>query len=176
MFQAGDREVIWVMRSAIVLTAVMAVVIALTVDSVYVLLYLIGDFGGVLVFPQFLCAVHLVNTNTYGSFLSFVLVIILRFGGGDPNLGISPFIKYPFYSDIYGQLFPYKTFTMLCSIIILVSASYLSRYLFMRGILPAWMDFFRCFKVYAEKQEEEISMNENYNAKDPMLNSETEPN
>lgn len=145
--QAGEREIVWVIRATIVITAVISTVIALTAKSIYTLFYLIGDFGGVIMFPQFLCAVYLTDSNTYGSLLGFIVGIVLRIGGGDYLLGIRPFIKYPFYHDIHGQLFPFKTFAMVCTFLVIVGVSYLAKVLFRRGMLPAWMDVFRCFEI-----------------------------
>ena len=136
----------WVIRVFVVLTAATSTVIALTADSIYSLFYLIGDLGGVILFPQFLCAVYLPSTNTYGSLFGFVAGILLRIGGGDYFLDIPPFIKYPYYSEILGQLFPFKSFSALCTFLVIVCTSYLAKFLFVKGRLPEWMDVFRCFK------------------------------
>ena len=150
---------VWVLRVTVVIAAVAATAIALSADSIYALFYLLGDFNGIIMFSQLVCAVHLKNANTYGSLFALIIGVVLRIGGGDPFIGIPAFIKYPYYSEIYGQLFPFKTFAIVLSFIILVGVSYLAKFLFEREILPAKLDIFRCFQRGDDnKQEENISM------------------
>ena len=78
--------------------------------------------------------------NPYGSFFAFVVGLILRFGGGEPTLELEPFIYYPWYDEENGQIFPYKTFSMLVSLVVIVTVSYLFKVLFDKGILPAKLD------------------------------------
>ena len=154
------------MRVTVVIAATVSTAVALAVNTIYGLFNLIGDFQGLLLFPQLFCAVFLTNANTYGSLLAIVVALILRIGGGDYLLGISPFIKYPYYSDIYGQLFPYKTLAMVCSFATIVIVSYLTKFLFEREILPASMDFLHCFHSYDIKRgNQAIPMEEKYSEK-----------
>lgn len=155
LMQAGDKEMVWVLRVTVVLAAAASTAVALAADSIYALFYLIGDFNGVVMFSQLVCAVHVTNTNTYGSLCALVVGLLLRLGGGDSLVGIPSFIKYPFYSDIYGQLFPYKTFALFCSFLALICVSYFTKFLFEKEILPAKMDFFHCFQSDDVKREEE---------------------
>lgn len=64
--------------------------------------------------------------------------------GGEPLLGFAPVIKYPFYSDELGQLFPYRTASMIGALMMQVVASLCATFLF-RNVLPSGCDFLRCF-------------------------------
>ena len=151
------------MRVTVVIAATVSTAVALAVKSIYGLLYLIGDLQGLLLFLQLFCAVFLTNTNTYGSLLAIVVALILRIGGGDYLLELSPFIKYPYYSDIYGQLFPYKTLAMVCSFATIVIVSYLTKFLFEREILPASMK-----GKHTEKSENNQSKAKNNEVKENL--------
>ena len=59
-------------------------------------------------------------------------------------LGIPVLIKYPFYSEEDGQLFPYKTLSMLVTLSCILLFSFVTKYVFEHGILPARMDVFMC--------------------------------
>ena len=167
----------WVMRVTVVIAATVSTAVALAVNSIYGLLYLLGDLAGLFLFPQLFCAVFLTNANTYGSLLAIAVALILRIGGGDYLLELSPFIKYPYYSDIYGQLFPYKTLAMVCSFATIVIVSYLTKFLFEREILPASMDFLHCFKSYdITKGSEVISMKGKYTEKSENNQSKAKNN
>ena len=87
---------------------------------------------------QLLCVVHF-NPNTYGSVCAFVLGLILRLGGGEPAFKLDPFIFYP-----GGSNFPYKTFSMLVSLLALLIVSFIVQHLFEARIIPSKYDFFRC--------------------------------
>ena len=139
--KAGDRELRIVQIIAMFIVATISTVVAILVDTVYGIFILTADIVYVIVFPQFVCAVFIPFTNTYGSFFGFIVGIILRFGGGEPSLNLQPFIKYPFYDG--EQLFPYKTFAMLCSFLTVLLVSFLAKVLFEKGIIPPNWDISR---------------------------------
>ncbi len=113
-----------------------ATILAIFVNTVYGIFILTADIVYVVIFPQFTCAVFVPHVNPYGSFVGFAVGTILRFGGGEPALSLEPFIKYPFYDENLGQLFPFKTLAMVASFVTIVTVSLLSKVLFERGILP----------------------------------------
>ena len=141
------------MRAAVVVSAIISTSVALSIKSIYWLLFLLGEVQYSIMVSQFLCAVFLPKTNTYGSIAAIAVGLVLRIGAGDPLLGIPTVIKYPFYSDIYGQLFPFKTLCMLSSLATLVAVSYLARFLFLSGTLPLSADFLRRFRECSSKKE-----------------------
>lgn len=157
-FQASTREVMWVMRIAIFVVGAIATVMALSVDSVYTLWYLCSDVVYVTLFPQLCCVIYFANTNTYGSFIGFVVGIVLRVLGGETSLGIPVVIKYPYYTNQDGQRFPFRTLSMLCAFVSILLVSYVMRFLFLRNILPRKLDFLYCFREYDLKKTESKEM------------------
>jgi len=145
---ASEKEVVWVMRIAIFGVGAAATAMALAVDSIYSLWALCSDLVYVILFPQLCCVIYLNGTNTYGSFLGYVLGLVLRVGGGEDTIGIPPVIKYPYYNDTDGQLFPFRTLSMIVSFVTIVVVSYSLKFLFEREILPLSLDFLHCFRKY----------------------------
>jgi len=142
---ASDNELKWVIRVSIIVIGGMVVLLALTVNSVYGLFYLSGDFVFVILFPQ-LCAVIYGDPNTYGSLLAYIVGLILRLGGGEPFFNLKPFINYP-----GGVYFPYKTFSMIVSAITLVVVSKLAKYVFSNKYLDAKWDILECNLAHGGK-------------------------
>ncbi|KAK6042800.1 high affinity choline transporter 1 domain protein [Cooperia oncophora] len=144
------RWVILVMRFAIVAVGVMATVMALTIQSIYGLWYLCADLVYVILFPQLLCAVYLKNSNTYGSLAGYAVGLILRLSGGEPLVGLPAMVHYPMYTDGI-QYFPFKTASMLSSLVCIFGVSRLSEHLFTTGqISPEW-DVLGCVVVPSER-------------------------
>lgn len=166
--KASEKEVIWVMRIAIFGVGAAATTMALLVDSIYTLWALCSDLVYVILFPQLCCVVYLRGTNTYGSFLGYVVGIVLRFGGGEKAIGLPLFIKYPFFDEEANeQLFPFRTLAMIASFVTIVVVSYSLRFLFHREILSLKLDFLRCFREYdMEGEGKKLQGNRDY----PMAN------
>jgi high affinity choline transporter 7 len=55
------------------------------------------------------------------------VAVILRFGGGEPVLGLPMFLPYPRVED-GASLFPFRTLAMVCSLATILIVSYLSRH------------------------------------------------
>ncbi len=142
--QASEVELLWVMRIGIVLVGVVAAILGLVITSVYELWFLCSDFVYVVLFPQLFCVVYFSKCNTYGSLLGYILALFLRLGGGDPTLNISPIIRYPYYNEVDGQLFPFKTLAMLSSMLCVVLVSYTLDFLFRSQWIPMKYDVFKC--------------------------------
>ncbi|XP_056019601.1 high-affinity choline transporter 1-like isoform X2 [Ostrea edulis] len=142
--KASEKEIIWVMRVAIVGAGVLATVMAITVKSIYTLWYLCSDLVYVVLFPQLLCVIYLRASNTYGSLVGYIIGMFFRIAGGEPSLGIDVLIKFPYYSVKNGQLFPFKTLCMLMSFTSIVFVSYLTDFLFKKNILHPRFDIFKC--------------------------------
>ena len=154
--QASEKEVVWVMRFAIFGVGAAATAMALLVDSIYTLWALCSDLVYVILFPQLCCVVYLQGTNTYGSFMGYIVGLVLRIGGGEKSIGLPLFIEYPYYNKDDGQLFPFRTLAMIASFVTIVVVSYLLKFLFEREIIPLKLDFLHCFRKYElEKPEKE---------------------
>lgn len=147
-FQASEKEVVWVMRFGIFGAGAAATAMALTVNSIYVLFHLCSDLVYVILFPQLCCVIYLKAANTYGSIMGYILGLVLRVGGGEDKIGFPSFIKYPFYDEVKGQLFPFRTLSMIVSFATIVVVSYLMKILFEKEIIPLKYDFLNCFKKY----------------------------
>lgn len=116
----------------------MSTAIALSVKSVYNLLYLYADLLYVLLFPQFLSVIHF-DPNTYGSIAGYVIGLAVRLVGGEVLLDWKPLFPFP-----GGEMFPNKTLAMLMSLLTMNSVSYLARYLFEKRILDEKYDILKC--------------------------------
>ncbi|KAK7153528.1 hypothetical protein R3I94_007035 [Phoxinus phoxinus] len=151
---ASDREIVWVMRITIFVFGALATAMALLTGSVYGLWYLSSDLVYVIIFPQLLCVLFVKGTNTYGSVAGYVFGLLLRVGGGEPYLRLPPFIYYPGWRPrekqhrltleverYVEQRFPYKTVSMLASLLSNAAFSYLAKYLFESGTLSPKYDF-----------------------------------
>ncbi|XP_054766123.1 high-affinity choline transporter 1-like [Lytechinus pictus] len=174
--KVSKRELVWVIRISIVMTTVLATIIALTVHSVYYLYVLCSDLVYVIIFPQLVCVLYVKFSNTYGSLAGFILGFIFRVGGGEETLHIPAFIKFPFYSETDGQRFPFRTFTVATSFAVIIVVSYVTDIVFRRGHLgPRW-DVFKCVtnveplpdEVKYEGENDELQMKSERSGKEQV--------
>lgn len=142
------------LRGGIVVVGALGAIISLTVGTVYGLFILCGDLMFVVQFPQLICVLWLSFANSYGSLLGFLVAMFLRFTGGEPYLYIPALIKYPYYDEKHGQLFPFKTMAMLISFAVIIGVSYLTDRLFRSGTLSTKYDFLQCFTDSDVKEED----------------------
>lgn len=75
---------------------------------------------------------------------AYIVGLLLRGLGGESILGLPAVIKYPYFDEEKGQLFPFRTMAMLCSFATLVIVSQLSKWLFEAGHLAPHLDVFNC--------------------------------
>ncbi|XP_033755100.1 high-affinity choline transporter 1-like [Pecten maximus] len=169
--KATQREIVWVLRGTIIVVGSAGAAIALTVGSVYGLFILCADLMYVIQFPQLVCVLWLKCANTYGSLTGFIVGLFLRVAGGEPFLSIDSLIKYPMHHEEYGQLFPFKTLAMLCSLFSIIGVSYVTERLFTHGTLSKKFDIFRC---YTEKEEEQKTGDAEMEKKEPLMTN-TDP-
>uniref|UniRef100_UPI00398F120A high-affinity choline transporter 1-like n=1 Tax=Pristiophorus japonicus TaxID=55135 RepID=UPI00398F120A len=151
--EAADNELVWVMRLSIVMFGGTATGMTWLSTSVYGLWYLSSDLIFVLLFPQLVSVFYIKGSNAYGSITGYILGLFMRIGGGEPYINLDPWICYGrCYLDTsfpngprYVQAFPFKTITMLSSFLVNLSISYLTKYLFINGVLPRKLDFLGSF-------------------------------
>jgi high affinity choline transporter 7 len=98
------QRIIWIVGIA-------ATLLALEIRSVYELWFLCSDFVYCLLFPPLVCALFDPKANTYGALAGFLIAFTLRFGGGDPTLGLPILLPYPMVEDGV-VLFPFRTLAM----------------------------------------------------------------
>ena len=143
--KASETEIIWVIRIGIFGVGILATIMALKVQSIYALWYLCSDLIYAILFPQLFCVIYIKDVNTYGALLGYIVAVILRVGGGEAVINLDPFIKYPFYNETDGQLFPFRTFAMLCSLTMIISTSFIMKILFESKLVSKRFDIFQCF-------------------------------
>jgi high affinity choline transporter 7 len=90
----------------------------------------------VLLFPQLVYALFDPKANRIGSMAAFFVSLILRVGGGEPLMGMRPWIPYPelftrhpaeWYDPASGaMLFPFKTMAAAAGMILLPLVSRLT--------------------------------------------------
>ena len=133
------------MRLAVLAVGAMATILAIVIQSIYGLWFLCADLVYVILFPQLLAVVYLKDVNIYGSFTGYVVGVFFRLTGGESLLHLPALIKYPYFDEATStQLFPFKTMSMLLSLVTLVSVSYLTKFIFENGVLPECYDFMKC--------------------------------
>ncbi len=115
-----------VIQKAIWIIGIAAMLIALKVESVYALWFLCSDFVFCLLFPQLVTALFDKKANVIGSVAGFAIAAFLRFGGGEPTLGIPIFIDYPMIED-GNVLFPFRTLAMVSGLVSIIVVSRLTQ-------------------------------------------------
>ncbi|ESO93741.1 hypothetical protein LOTGIDRAFT_104627 [Lottia gigantea] len=143
--KASLLELQIVQRIAIFILGCMATAISLSVPILYGLFILAADIVFVIVLPQLTCAIFLRRTNNYGSICGYIVGLVLRLGAGEPEFNLSAFIYYPYYETQAGQLFPFRTFAMVCSMITIVIVSELTNLFFNRIVSAQSCDIFGSF-------------------------------
>jgi high affinity choline transporter 7 len=104
-----------IVRRSIVVVGVAATILSLRVDSVYALWYLCSDLVYCLLFPALVAAMWDPKANKIGALAGFFVAAFLRFGGGDPTLGLPVLLSYPMVDDGI-VLFPFRTLAMVAGL------------------------------------------------------------
>ncbi|XP_064615012.1 high-affinity choline transporter 1-like [Liolophura sinensis] len=142
--RASHREKIWVMRISILVSGALGTIVAISVSSIYGLFFLCSDLMYVINFPQLVCVLWISFSNTYGYLVGFIVGLGLRISAGEPLLGLPALLLFPGYDEELGQLFPFRSFTMVTGLLSTIMVSYVTNQLFLRKILPKRLDFLRC--------------------------------
>lgn len=112
---ASEQHLLKAMRGSIWAAGLLAMWLALTVKSVYVLWYLCSDLVYVILFPQLVLVLYGKNITKQGVLCGIAVGLILRIAGGEPALGIPALIE-------YGAL-PFRTMAMLASLLTVLVVS-----------------------------------------------------
>ncbi|XP_057339121.1 uncharacterized protein LOC130676701 isoform X2 [Microplitis mediator] len=136
--KATDKELIWILRITVIIIAVISAGIVFNVRSasVYYLSYLSSDLTYVVLFPQLLAVIYWPSLiDTYGCLAGYLVSIIMRIAGGEKKLGLwPPLIYYPFFDQqTRVQKFPFRTVTVISSIIIQLFVSFITKRIFGNG-------------------------------------------
>ncbi|GFN79183.1 high-affinity choline transporter 1-like [Plakobranchus ocellatus] len=126
--KASPKELRVVQISAVIFFGCVAMGIAVWVSVIYGIFILAADIVFVIIFPQLTAVLYLPSyVNTSGSIAGFFVGLVLRIGAGEPIIDLPAWIRFPFYSDEDGQLFPFRTVSMLLSFIAIVLVTALSK-------------------------------------------------
>ena len=123
---AEAKELARIVKLSVLLIGSGATIIALNSRSVYALWVLCADLVYCLLFPQLTTALFFKRANRYGAVAGAVVSFVLRAGGGEPTLGIPPFIGYPMI-DNGVVLFPFRTLAMVSGLLTIVVVSLLTQ-------------------------------------------------
>ncbi len=115
-----------VIKRCIWIVGIAATLLALRIESVYQLWFLCSDFVYCLLFPALVCALFDKKANVYGAVAGFAVAFVLRFGGGDPTLGIPLRIDYP-WTVGDEVLFPFRTLAMVSGLLAIIVVSRLTQ-------------------------------------------------
>ncbi|KAK7490861.1 hypothetical protein BaRGS_00017917 [Batillaria attramentaria] len=144
--KASDREMVWLLRVSVIVVGSLATLIACTANSVYGLFVLCSDLMYVILFPQFTLVLWFTQSNAYGCLAGYSVAFLLRVLGGEPLIGLPALLRFPLYDEAAGQLFPFRTFSMLCNCAVTISVSLLTNAMFFRGWVPAKYDKLNCLR------------------------------
>ncbi|MEZ5039233.1 MAG: sodium:solute symporter family protein [Saprospiraceae bacterium] len=124
----GPKKLQKVIQQCIWIIGIAATILALNIKSVYELWFLCSDFVYCLLFPPLVCALFDPKANTIGAVAGFSVAFILRFGGGDPTLGLPILLPYPMIEDGV-VLFPFRTLAMVSGLLSILIVSRLTQHL-----------------------------------------------
>lgn len=125
--KAQNRELLLVTRLSILIVGAGATLLAVQVKSVYALWYFCADLVYVVLFPQLVMVLYFKMANRIASIWGIIIALILRFGGGEPMLGLHGFINYPMPHPELGTLFPFRTTAMLASMLTIAVVAWLTQ-------------------------------------------------
>ncbi|WP_337192740.1 sodium:solute symporter family protein [Halobacillus halophilus] len=124
--KATGKDIKGTIRLSIIIIGLAATIVALNIDSVYTLWYLCADLVYCMLFPQLTTALFDKKANTYGAVAGLTVSFILRFGGGEPALGLPAFLPYPMIEDGV-VLFPFRTLAMAGGLLTIIIVSRLTQ-------------------------------------------------
>ena len=145
------------MRILGVIFGAVSVIIAIKVNTIYGLLVLSSDLVYVILFPQLVAIFYLPFANSYGSLCGIIMGLFFRIAGGEPLLGIPGVICYPYCYEVDGMMnqnFPFKTLSMLISLVCIITGSGITHLMFRKWKVPQRYDIFRCFEPFEAKEDE----------------------
>ena len=115
---------------AVVFFGCVSMAIAIWSNVIYGMFILAADIVFVIIFPQLTAVLFFPSfVNSAGAFAGFFLGLVLRIGAGEPIVDLPVWIYFPYYSEEDGgQLFPFRTVSMLLSLGAIVLVTKLSRW------------------------------------------------
>lgn len=143
--QVSDYEMQWVIRVAVVVVGVVGTSITFYTKSTLVLWILGADVAYTLIFPHLVAVLFFKVTNGYGGTVGYILGITIRILVGENTIGLPVVLPLPgciLVDGVYVQKAPFRTFSMLCTLVTIVLVSSMALFIFDRGLLPPHWDLF----------------------------------
>jgi len=175
---ASQKELGYCMKVTVVCAGAIAIALALAIPSIYGLFKLCSDLVFVIVFPQLVMVTYVPWANLYGAISGYVVSLILRLLGGEPLIHLPPTIKYPYYDDHSynpdgevdhegkGQLFPFRTFSMMMGLLANLLVCYVTHKLFTGQYLSKKWDVLQAIDPEAMLNSHSSSEEDNANSLD----------
>ena len=109
------------MRRCIWIVGIATLLIAIKVQSIYILWVLCSDLVYCLLFPALVMALFDPKANKYGAIAGFAVSLFLRIGGGEPLLGLPTLLPYPMSDGMI--TIPFRTIAMLLGLLTIFTVS-----------------------------------------------------
>lgn len=119
---ASPKAIEKVIKRSVLVVGVAATILALEYKSVYVLWVLCSDFIYCILFPQLVTALFDKRAHRIGAGAGMLVSFVLRFGGGEPTIGLPTLLPYPMIEQGV-VLFPFRTFSMVMGLLTIMIVS-----------------------------------------------------
>merc|ERR1719431_1906525 len=181
---ASQKELGYCMKVTVVCAGAIAIALALAIPSIYGLFKLCSDLVFVIVFPQLVMVTYVPWANLYGAISGYSVSLFLRLLGGEPLIHLPPTIKYPYYDDHSysstgevdhegkGQLFPFRTFSMMLGLMTNLLVCYITHKLFTTQYLSKKWDILHAIDPEAMLNSHSSSEEDNADSLDEKYGKE----
>ncbi|XP_035533756.1 high-affinity choline transporter 1-like [Morone saxatilis] len=144
--QASDRELHWVICFSIVAVGIVGTSLTYLDNSILAFWILSSDLTYTIMLPQLICILFIQVSNGYGAVIGYIVAFVMRVLCGEPVFHLPVILHFPgctLEDGVYIQRWPFKTICMLSALVSILMFSYVSSFLFNKGILPERWDVFK---------------------------------